>query len=245
MSKWPIARAIPAELFNSLGALKFVKEEIILPFGTPKFILSDNDLKFDCKAIEDFARDQKIQWKHIATYNPRGNGMAERMVGTIKRGLQKMCRANMSEWDLCLDQVLYGYRRRSSTDGKSPFELLYGVKSRFSGENETSIPPSTDGARQLELGIALAARAERLVPQMVTEEQKFKIGDWVLSRRGNQPEGSKFEARMWLGPYKVRAVQHPRYELENAPGRRSRKPVHVRCIRLYMQREGDNPKIAN
>ena len=38
MSKCPIARAIPAEPFNSLGVLKFVKEEIILPFGSPKFI---------------------------------------------------------------------------------------------------------------------------------------------------------------------------------------------------------------
>ena len=55
MSKRQKAQAISAELFNSLRALKFVKEEIILPFGSPKFILSDDDLKFDCKAIEDFA----------------------------------------------------------------------------------------------------------------------------------------------------------------------------------------------
>ena len=50
-----------AELFNALGALKFIKERIILPFGSPKFILSDNYLKFDCKAVEDFVRDQKVQ----------------------------------------------------------------------------------------------------------------------------------------------------------------------------------------
>ena len=151
----------------------------------------------------------------------------------------------MSDWDLCLDQVLFGYSRRSSTDGKSPFEVLYGVKSRFSEENEASILPSTNEAREFELAIALAARAERVVPRMVTEEQKFKTGDWVLLRRGNQPKGSKFEARMWLEPYQVNTVQYPRYELENAPGRRSRKPVHVRRIRLYIQREGDNPKITN
>ena len=60
------------------------KKDIILPFGSPKFILSDNELKFDSISIEDFATDHKIQWKHIATYNNRGNGIAERMVGTIK-----------------------------------------------------------------------------------------------------------------------------------------------------------------
>ena len=63
-----------------------------------------------------------------------------------------------------------------------------------------------------------------------------------MLRKGNQPKGSKFEARMWLGPYKVRTVQHPRYELEDAPGRRSRKPVHVRRLRLYIQRERGQPE---
>ena len=101
-------------------------------------------------------------------------------------------------------------------------------------KTKASILSSTKEAREFELAIALAARAERVVPRMVTEEQKFKTGDWVLLRRGNQPKGSKFEARMWLGPYKVRTVQHPHYELENEPGRRSRKPVHVRRLRLYV-----------
>ena len=60
MSEWLGARTIPAEHFKALGALKFVNEGIILPFCSSKFILSDNDLKFDCKPVEDFARDQKF-----------------------------------------------------------------------------------------------------------------------------------------------------------------------------------------
>ncbi len=55
MSKWPVARAIPTELFNSLGVMKFVKKEIIKTFGPPQYTLSDNDLKFDCKTVQDFA----------------------------------------------------------------------------------------------------------------------------------------------------------------------------------------------
>ena len=133
--------------------------------------------------------------------------MAEPMVGTIKRALQKMCRVNMSDWDLWLEKVLYGYRRRSSTEGKSPFEVLYGVQSRFSEENETSNLPSTKEAREFELAIALSEHAERAVRRMVKGEQKLKTGDWVLLRKRKQPKGFKFEARMWLGPYKVRTVQ--------------------------------------
>ena len=87
----------------------------------------------------------------------------------------------------------------------NPFEVLYGVKSRFSEENEASILPSTKEARAFQLVIALTARAERVVPQMVSEEQKLKMGDWALLRRENQPKESKFETRMWLRPYKVKA----------------------------------------
>ena len=104
--KYPVARVMPAELFNDLGALTFVKEEIIVPFVSLKFVSSDNDLKFDYKAIEDFSREQKVQWKHTATYNPGGHGIAENMMGTIKRALQKMSRENVSDWGLCFDQAL-------------------------------------------------------------------------------------------------------------------------------------------
>ena len=61
MSKWRVAQAMRAELFNALGAMKFVQEEIIVQFGSPKFILTDSDLKLYCAEIEDLARDQKTQ----------------------------------------------------------------------------------------------------------------------------------------------------------------------------------------
>ena len=60
MPKWPVARATPAELFNALGHLKFVKEEIILPFGSPKYVLRDNDLNFDCNTVEDELETKKF-----------------------------------------------------------------------------------------------------------------------------------------------------------------------------------------
>ena len=71
------------------------------------------------------------------------------------------------------------------------------------------------------------------------------MGDLVLLRRGNQPEGLRFEARMWQVPNKVSSVQQPLYELENAPVRRFQKLIHVRGLRLYIQCEDVDPKIEN
>ena len=57
ISKWLVAWAIPTELLNSLGVMKFVKKEIILDFGPTQYILSDNELNFDCKAVQDLLID--------------------------------------------------------------------------------------------------------------------------------------------------------------------------------------------
>ena len=35
MSKWPLAWAIPADLFNSIGVIELVKKEIVMLFGPP------------------------------------------------------------------------------------------------------------------------------------------------------------------------------------------------------------------
>ncbi len=66
-----------------------------------------------------------------------------------------------------------------------------------------------------------------MVPRGIQKEAHCRIGDMVLLRRGKQPEGSKFEARMCLGHFKVISVEQPSYGLGNAPGEKYRKPVHL------------------
>ncbi len=119
-------------LSNTACAIKFLEEVIINPVGSPEYILSDNDLKFDCMAVHDFSRKHDINWMRTSTYNPQGNGIADRMVGTVKRSLQRMMRASDKERDECLDQVLHGYRRRKGADGKSPFENFVRSKAAIS-----------------------------------------------------------------------------------------------------------------
>ncbi len=62
----------------------------------------------------------------------------------------------------------------------------------------------------------------------------------MLLRRGKPPEGSKFEARMWLGPFKVIFLEQPSNGLGNAPGRKSMKPVHFRRLRPYLEKDEES-----
>ena len=50
----------------------------------------------------------------------------------------------------------------------NPLRILYCVKSPFAEEKEASNLSSTKEEREFELSIALVARAERVVPRMVT-----------------------------------------------------------------------------
>ncbi len=157
------------------------------------------------------------------------------MVGTLKKALQKVTRSESKEWDRSLEDVLYRYSRKPGTDGIGPFEILYSVKPRFLIEPSVCAPGAEvlSHARDFELAMALINRAERLVPRTDHTDTRYEIDDMVLLRRGRLPVGSKFQARMWLGPYKVISAYHPRYVFGNSPGRNSRKPVHVRRLNQY------------
>ncbi len=135
------------------------------------------------------------------------------MVGTLKKALQKVTRNESKECNESLEDVLYGYRRRLRTDGIAPFEILLGVKPRFSIEPSVRTPVAEvlSRARFFELAMALINSAERLVPHTVHGDTRYQIGAMVLLRRGRLPEGSKFQARMWQGPYQVISAHHPCY----------------------------------
>ncbi len=109
-------------------------------FGPPQYILGDNDLKSDCTAAQDFARRFNIQWKCKLKCNPQGNRVVERIVGTLKKALQKVTRSESKEWDASFESVIYRYRNRPGPDGVAPFEVLYGAKSRFPVEPYDAIP---------------------------------------------------------------------------------------------------------
>ncbi len=181
-----------------------------------------------------------MQWKCTSTSNPQGNGVAKKMIGTVKKALQKVTQSESKEWDQSLEAVLYGYRRRPGTDRIPPFELLFGVEPIFSIEPSVRTPEAEvlPHARSFELAMALVNHAERLVSSTVHGDYRYLIGDMVLLRHGRQPERSKFQARMWLGPYKFISAHHCRYVLEYAPGRKSRTPVHCRRSRQYQVRVG-------
>ena len=96
-------------------------------FGLPVSIVSDNGPCFTSQEFKDFAKNSVIRLITTAVYKPSTNGLAERMVQTLKRAL----RTSTSPIQLTLDKFLFNYRLTPhSTTGVSPAELMFGRRLR-------------------------------------------------------------------------------------------------------------------
>lgn len=96
--------------------------------GLCETLVSDNGTAFVSAEMKQFLDSNKI--KHITTapYHPATNGLAERMVQTVKDKLRKM--DNVS-WDVKVPNMLLGLRvTPCSGTGKSPSELLMNRRLR-------------------------------------------------------------------------------------------------------------------
>ena len=105
--------------------------EVFSRIGFPREILSDQGTQFTSELMAEIARLISMKQLFTTPYNPKCNGLCERMNGTLKSMLKKMCQERPTDWDRYLPAVLFAYREvPQSSTGFSPFELLYGRKVR-------------------------------------------------------------------------------------------------------------------
>uniref|UniRef100_A0A7I4XX54 RNA-directed DNA polymerase n=1 Tax=Haemonchus contortus TaxID=6289 RepID=A0A7I4XX54_HAECO len=97
----------------------------------PKAILSDKGGEFENRVMEELMKVTKIQ--HITTkgYNPRENGITERLNGTIVAMLRRST-AVPTEWDKRLPFCMLAYNMTPHrSTGESPYFLLHGMDPYF------------------------------------------------------------------------------------------------------------------
>lgn len=211
---WPLAKAIAVA--NQETIADFIHDEIFLPYGTPKEILSDMGPNLLSGAVTHFVR--KIGTRHRTTtpYHPRTNGKVERFNGLLGLILTKYLLGKPTKlWDQYLSQALFACRIRThSTSKYSPFYLLYGRHPNLPSDDKKPVPinvPVSDEQHEDRIQKLVTARtqANELIYQRAVNQAKlrdkevkitpFKEGDWVLVRH-ESPQ--KFESR-WFGPYRV------------------------------------------
>jgi hypothetical protein len=107
-------------------------EDIIVRFGCPTIIITDNVASFKAKTLINFCEKFRIALIHSTPYYPQGNGLADSsnksLIKTIKRFLEDIKKA----WDSKLKFSLSADRVTTKRSvGISPFQIVYGTEAVF------------------------------------------------------------------------------------------------------------------
>ena len=124
-SKWIEAVCTPS---TSSASVIEVMRTLFAQFGVPEMIVTDNCTGFVSSEFEQFLKSNGVKHTTSAPYHPASNGLAERAVQIVKKGLKKLTTGTMS---FRLAKVLFNYRiAPQTTTGVSPAELLLGRRPR-------------------------------------------------------------------------------------------------------------------
>ena len=123
-TRYPEAAALPKIETERVAEALF---EIFSRVGFPKVILSGRGGQFTSEMMAEVCRLVSIKQLFTTAWYPMCNGLCEKMNGTLKSMLKRMCQDRPKDWDRYLPAVLFAYREVPQVDtGFSPFELLYG-----------------------------------------------------------------------------------------------------------------------
>lgn len=214
-------------------------------FGYPIRIISDRGSAFTCREFKEYC--EKLGVKHVlnAVASPRANGQVERLNRTILNSLTAHMGEEQKGWEVYLPKVQLGINSSvSQGTGKSPLELLCGLRPRLAGD--LLGPQHSNDLANLR-GIA-ANNITRNASEMKARYDKSRrrgtsiaVGKLVMVERKILRPGitSGKLVPKYAGPYKVTAVlPHDRYEVTAAArGKRAYKSIVARdkmklwCIR--------------
>lgn len=120
-SKW--IEAYPTDSSTSTKVIE-LSRTLFSQFGIPEVLVTDNGPCFVSEEFETFLSKNGIKHVTSAPFHPATNGLAERAVQIVKKGLKKEKGGTMASR---IAKVLMAYRTTpQSTTGVSPSELLQG-----------------------------------------------------------------------------------------------------------------------
>ncbi|CAF1243658.1 unnamed protein product [Adineta steineri] len=108
-------------------AAKFLVEQIILRYGVPKQLLTDQGTHFMSNVFNAIASRCGVNHITATTYHPQCNGLTERFNATLVDAIGTYVNQQQSDWDHYLPYVTFAYNTsRQATTQIEPFKLMYG-----------------------------------------------------------------------------------------------------------------------
>ncbi|KAL0832340.1 hypothetical protein ABMA28_001773 [Loxostege sticticalis] len=200
-------------------------------FGVPCRLISDRGTSFTSKIFKEFVNKLGIRHVLNAVATPRANGQVERFNRTILASLAtKNHNHQENEWDIHLEDIQLGLNTTiNKTTGKSPSEVLFGLRFRTKGDGIVS------SLLDCERGKTELSEIRNQVNERVAQEQRrqkerfdkgrksvtlYKVGDLVRIERevtNNSGKSKKLLPKL-QGPYRIiKVLDKDRFVVEDTP----------------------------
>jgi transposase InsO family protein len=213
LSKFVITKAVRD--CTATTAARFVIEEVILKYGTPKCILTDNGTHFTATMMTELFKKIGVTHLYSTPYHPMTNGQVERYNATMDAKIATLSNENRTNWDEQLPYVTFNYNTSiHTTTGIIPFELIYGRLPVLPFDQQQPMvtlpqdPEYVGKLKQYLSSLTEHAKTNILLQQKKYKERYdryrtnpvYKINDLVLIQALNRR--SKFDIR-YEGPYRI------------------------------------------
>lgn len=221
--------AIPTKNQTARTTAEAIYNNLILTYGIPTRLHSDQGANFEADIIKELCQLTGIKKTRTTAYHPMGNGQTERYNRTLLNMLGTLEQSQKNDWKKYVPSLVYAYNcTRHETTKMSPFELMFGRKSRLPLDCmfEAAYVGSSSTKNTREYMDDLKKRMEttqKIVKQWTEESQKkqkiqfdkkakaakITVGDKVLVKilafEGRHKIADKFEEEV----YQVTEQQKP------------------------------------
>ncbi|CAF2249663.1 unnamed protein product [Rotaria magnacalcarata] len=196
-------------------AARFLIDEVILKYGTPKCILTDNGTHFTAKMMTELLKQIGITHLYSTPYHPMTNGQIERFNATMDAKIAALSNEKRTNWDEKLPFVTFNYNTTiHRTTNQIPFELIYGRKPILPfDQQQPLVTLSQDPEHKTKLNQHLSVLTEQAKATILEQQRKYrerydryrtnpiyKINDIILVKTLNKR--NKFDIR-YEGPFKI------------------------------------------
>jgi hypothetical protein len=211
---------LPLSNTNADTIAKTIIQNWIPIFGFPKSIHSDRGSNFESKLFAEILQFFRIKKTKSTPYYPQGDGIVERLFGTVKPLLKTMTSELGKEWNDCLPWINMALRNSKTNTRYSPNEIIFGrnmtdafVACDNSPYNHT-LNCNSYVKKMREIIIDIREKISKQFPIMKLQPNQvsLKIGDNYMVRI----MGTKSGQQLYKGPYQVvKIIGHNAARLKN------------------------------
>ncbi|CAF2145759.1 unnamed protein product [Rotaria magnacalcarata] len=138
LSKFVITKAVRG--CSASTAVKFLINDVILKYGTPTCILTDNGTHFTAQLMNNLFRHLGVTHLYSTVYHPQTNGQIERFNATMDGKIAALCNERRTNWDEVLQYVTFNYNTSiHATTKQIPFEIMHGRQATLPFDQQNAI----------------------------------------------------------------------------------------------------------